>query len=60
VKEVASNRRVLGPDGKVKFTRTRATKTKEARDAPEGLIRAMQRGRPGQRYVLGGESMSGE
>jgi len=38
VKEVASNRRVLGPDGKVKFTRTSATKNKEARDAPEGLI----------------------
>lgn len=38
VKEVASNRRVLGPDGKVKFTRTSATKVKEARDAPEGLI----------------------
>ena len=38
VKEVASNRRVLGADGKVKFTRTSATKNKEARDAPEGLI----------------------
>jgi hypothetical protein len=38
IKEVASNRRVLGPDGKVKFTRTSATKNKEARDAPEGLI----------------------
>ena len=38
VKEVASNRRVLGPDGKVKFTRTSATRNKEARDAPEGLI----------------------
>jgi hypothetical protein len=38
VKEVASNRRVLGGDGKVKFTRTSATKNKEARDAPEGLI----------------------
>ena len=38
MKEVASNRRVLGPDGKVKFTRTSATKNKEARDAPEGLI----------------------
>ena len=38
VKEVASNRRVLGPDGKVKFTRTSATKNKEARDQPEGLI----------------------
>lgn len=38
IKEVASNRRVLGPDGKVKFTRTSATKNKEAREAPEGLI----------------------
>ena len=38
VKEVASNRRVLGDDGKVKFTRTSATKDKAARDAPEGLI----------------------
>jgi hypothetical protein len=38
VKEVASNRRVLGPDGKVKFTRTSATKNPEARNAPEGLI----------------------
>ena len=38
VEKVASNRRVLGPDGKVKFTRTSATKNKEARDAPEGLI----------------------
>lgn len=38
VREVASNRRVLGDDGKVKFTRTSATKSKEVRDAPEGLI----------------------
>jgi hypothetical protein len=38
VKDVASNRRVLGPDGKIKFTRTSATKSKEAREAPEGLI----------------------
>ncbi|VTR94963.1 Uncharacterized protein OS=Singulisphaera acidiphila (strain ATCC BAA-1392 / DSM 18658 / VKM B-2454 / MOB10) GN=Sinac_3020 PE=4 SV=1 [Gemmata massiliana] len=38
VKDVASNRRVLGDDGKVKFTRTSATKSKEARDAPKGLI----------------------
>jgi len=38
VKEVASNRRVLGADGKVKFTRTSATKSPEAREAPEGLI----------------------
>jgi hypothetical protein len=38
VEQVASNRRVLGPDGKVRFTRTSATKSKEARDASEGLI----------------------
>lgn len=38
VKEVASNRRVIGPDGKVKFTRTSATKDPVARAAPEGLI----------------------
>lgn len=38
VKQVASNRRVLGEDGKVKFTRTSATKNAEAREAPEGLI----------------------
>jgi hypothetical protein len=38
VKEVASNRRIVGNDGKVKFTRTSATKVKEIRDEPEGLI----------------------
>lgn len=38
VEKVASNRRVIGDDGKVKFTRTSSTKSKEARDAPEGLI----------------------
>jgi hypothetical protein len=38
VEQVASNRRVLGDDGKVKFTRTSATKLKEARDAPVGVI----------------------
>ncbi|MBA4187492.1 MAG: hypothetical protein C0467_05680 [Planctomycetaceae bacterium] len=38
VVEVASNRRILGPDGKVKLTRTSATKAKEVRDEPEGLI----------------------
>ncbi len=38
VEQVASNRRVLGPDGKVKFTRTSATTSPEARGAPEGLI----------------------
>lgn len=43
VKEVASNRRVIGPDGKVLFTRTSATKNPEARNAPEGLIDPMLR-----------------
>ena len=38
VADVASNRRVLGGDGKVKFVRTSATKSAEARAAPEGLI----------------------
>src|SRR5581483_10841062 len=38
VEQVASNRRVLGPDGKVKFTRTSATKNPAARAEPEGLI----------------------
>src|SRR5262245_37236003 len=38
VKEVASNRRILGTDGKVKFTRTSATTKQEVRDEPEGLI----------------------
>lgn len=38
VNEVASNRRVLGPDGKVKYTRTSATKDAKARAEPEGLI----------------------
>jgi hypothetical protein len=38
VKEVASNRRILGPDGKVKFSRTSSTPKKEIRDEPEGLI----------------------
>ncbi|MCS7021990.1 MAG: hypothetical protein NZU63_09200 [Gemmataceae bacterium] len=38
VEKVASNRRVLGPDGKVKYVRTSATKNPDARAAPEGLI----------------------
>jgi len=38
VEQVASSRRVLGPDGKVKFVRYSATKDPQARDAPEGLI----------------------
>jgi hypothetical protein len=37
VEQVASNRRVLGPDGKVKYTRTSATKDPLARAEPEGL-----------------------
>lgn len=38
VKEVASARRVIGPDGKVRYTRTSATKDPEARAMPEGVI----------------------
>jgi len=38
VKEVASNRRVIGPDGKLKYSRTSATKDPDARAAPEGTI----------------------
>ncbi|HEY1860884.1 MAG TPA: hypothetical protein VGG61_11045 [Gemmataceae bacterium] len=38
VEEVASNRRILGDDGKVKATRTSATKHAEVRKEPEGLI----------------------
>ena len=38
VKEVASQRRLLGPDGKVKFTRTSSTKNAAMRAEPEGLI----------------------
>lgn len=38
IEQVASNRRVLGDDGKVKFTRTSATKNAEARAAPEGIV----------------------
>lgn len=38
VEQVASNRRVVGADGKVKFTRTSATKNAAARAEPEGLI----------------------
>jgi hypothetical protein len=41
VKEVASNRRVLGPDGKVKYVRGSATKDAAARAAPEGTIDPM-------------------
>ena len=38
VKEVASNRRVIGPDGKIQFVRYSATKDPAARAAPEGTI----------------------
>lgn len=38
VEQVASNRRVLGPDGKVKFTRYSASKDPAIRAEPEGLI----------------------
>ena len=38
VKEVASQRRLLGPDGKVKFTRTSSTKNAAMRAEPEGVI----------------------
>ncbi|MCA9026335.1 MAG: arylsulfatase [Planctomycetaceae bacterium] len=38
VKEVASNRRILGPDGKVKHVRYTACADPEVRAYPEGLI----------------------
>jgi len=38
VKEVASNRRVLGPDGKVKYVRYSSTKDEQIRAEPEGII----------------------
>jgi hypothetical protein len=38
VKEVACNRRVVGPNGKIKFTRTSATTNPAARAEPEGTI----------------------
>jgi hypothetical protein len=38
VNEVASNRRVLGPDGKVKYVRYSANRIPEAREAPEGVV----------------------
>ncbi|MBX9582736.1 MAG: hypothetical protein K2X87_20720 [Gemmataceae bacterium] len=38
VEQVASSRRVLGPDGTVKFTRYSATKDPAVRAEPEGLI----------------------
>jgi hypothetical protein len=41
VNEVASNRRVIGPDGKIKFTRLSATKDPAARAEPDGTIDPM-------------------
>jgi hypothetical protein len=38
VEQVASNRRIIGPDGKWKATRYSATKDARIRDEPEGLI----------------------
>ncbi len=38
VDRVASNRRVVGPDGKAVFNRYSATRDAEVRDQPEGLI----------------------
>jgi hypothetical protein len=38
VGKVASNRRVIGPDGKLKYWRASATKDAKARAEPEGLI----------------------
>lgn len=38
VEKVASNRRILGEDGHVAYTRTSATKDKKIRDFPEGII----------------------
>lgn len=38
IEKVASNRRVLGPDGKVAFTRMSASKHPQAATAPEGAI----------------------
>jgi hypothetical protein len=38
VEKVASNRRILGPDGKVKYVRYSSCRIKAAIDAPEGVI----------------------
>ena len=38
VQRVASNRRILGPDGKVQFWRGSSTKDPKLRELPEGLI----------------------
>ena len=38
VKQVASSRRIIGPDGKLLYNRMSATKDPNAREAPEGTI----------------------
>ncbi len=38
VEKVASNRRIKGPDGKIRYSRTSSTKDPKIRDYPEGLI----------------------
>ncbi len=38
VEKVASSRRVLGPDGKVKYSRMSSSTNPEARAAPEGVV----------------------
>ncbi len=38
VSQVASNRRILGPEGRVRFSRTSATRDPKVRAEPEGLI----------------------
>ncbi|MCA9049638.1 MAG: hypothetical protein KDA89_12965 [Planctomycetaceae bacterium] len=38
VRKVASNRRIMGPDGKVRAVRYTATRSKELQDEPEGVI----------------------
>jgi hypothetical protein len=38
VEKVASNRRVMGPDGKVKYVRYSSTKDPKIREEPEGVI----------------------
>lgn len=38
VEQVASNRRVMGPDGKVKYVRYSSCKDQKIRDEPEGVI----------------------
>jgi len=43
VKEVASNRRVMGPDGKVKYVRYSSCKDEKIRAEPEGTIDPMCR-----------------